>query len=88
MQHGFYTRWLPILLCAHMEQFRLLDLLKAFGYIERVIKSDFFFEKRPCLHHTCAMLNEQPSSIKTMLYVGARLQPDRNQPVHDRHESL
>ena len=27
----------------------------------------FFFEKRPCLHHTCATGNEQPSNIKTMI---------------------
>ena len=26
----------------------------------------FFFGKRPCLHHTCATWNEQPSNIKTM----------------------
>ena len=26
------------------------DLLKAFGYIERVVKFGFFFVKRPCLH--------------------------------------
>ena len=26
----------------------------------------FFFEKRPCLHHTCATCNEQPSNIKAM----------------------
>ena len=25
-------------------------MVKAFGYIERVIKSDFFFGKRPCLN--------------------------------------
>ena len=41
-------------------------LVKAFGYIKRVVKSDLFFGKRPCLHHTCATLNEQPSNIKTM----------------------
>ena len=28
-----------------MEYIRYLDLLKAFGYIERVVKSDFFSEK-------------------------------------------
>ena len=28
----------------------------------------FFFGKRPCLHHTCATLNEQPSNIKTMIF--------------------
>ena len=26
----------------------------------------FLFGKRPCLHHTCATWNEQPSNIKTM----------------------
>ena len=40
--HGFYTRWLLISLCAHMEQIRHFDLLKAVGYIKRVMKSDFF----------------------------------------------
>ena len=27
-------------------------------------KIRFFFEKWPCLHHTCATWNEQPSNIK------------------------
>ena len=44
-------------------------MLKAFGYIERVVKSDFFFGKRPCFHHSCATWNEQPSNIKTMVYI-------------------
>ena len=44
--HGFYIRWLLISLCAHMEEIRHFDLLKAVGYIERVIKSDFFSGKR------------------------------------------
>ena len=43
--HGFYIRWLLISLCAHLESIRHFDLLKAFGYIERVGKSDFFSEK-------------------------------------------
>ena len=43
--HGFHNRRLLISLCAHMEQIRHFDLLKAFGYIERVIKSNFFSEK-------------------------------------------
>ena len=30
--------------------------------------SIFFFEKRPCLHHTCATWNEQPSNINPMLF--------------------
>ena len=42
-------------------------MLKAFGYIERVVKSDFFFGKRPCFHHSCATWNEQTSNIKTMV---------------------
>ena len=42
---GFYIRWLLISRCVHMEESRYLDLLKAFGYIERVVKSDFFFGK-------------------------------------------
>ena len=43
--HGFYTRWLLISLCAHMEIIRHFELLKAFGYIERDIKFDFFRKK-------------------------------------------
>ena len=45
LNHGFYTRWLHISLCAHIEYLRHFDLLKAFGYIERVVKHDFFLEK-------------------------------------------
>ena len=26
----------------------------AFGYIERVVKSGFFFGKRPCFYYSCA----------------------------------
>ena len=44
-RHGFYNRWLLISLCAHMDYIRHFNLLKAFGYNERVIKSDFFSEK-------------------------------------------
>ena len=45
LKHGFYIRWLIILICAHMEYIRNFDLLKALRYIERVVKSDFFSEK-------------------------------------------
>ena len=31
-----------------------LDLLKAFGYIERVVKPDLFFGNRPYFDHSCA----------------------------------
>ena len=34
--------WLLILLCAHMEKIRNFDLMKAFGDIERMVKSEFF----------------------------------------------
>ena len=47
-QYSLYIRWLLISLCAHMEYTRHFDLLKAFGYIERVVKSNVFFRKRPC----------------------------------------
>ena len=51
-----------------MEQNRHFDLLKAFDYIERIVKFDFFSEKkRPCVHHACATWDEQPSSIETMV---------------------
>ena len=40
-------------------------MLKAFGYIERVVKSDFF-RIRPILHHSCATCPELPSYISTM----------------------
>ena len=64
--HGTYIRWLLILLCAHMEYFWHFDLMKVFGYIERVVKSDFFFEKYLLLNQVCATCSEQPSYIKTM----------------------
>ena len=38
-------RWLLILLCAHMEYFSNFDLLKTFGYIESVGKSENKFGK-------------------------------------------
>ena len=41
LHHGFNIKMVTlILLCAHMEEIRNLDLLKAFGYIERVVKSE------------------------------------------------
>ena len=41
--------------------------MKAFGYIERVVKSDFFrSENAFFLHQTCVTCSEQPSHIKTM----------------------
>ena len=46
LDHGFYNRWLLISLCAHMEQIRHFALLKAFGYIEKVVKSDIFFSEK------------------------------------------
>ena len=42
------------------------DLLKAFGYIEKFVKSDFFCLKRPILLHTCATCPESPSRKSTM----------------------
>ena len=42
--HGFYNRWVLTSLCAQMEEIRNFDLLKAYGYIERVVNSDFFAE--------------------------------------------
>ena len=42
------------------------DLLKAFGYIERVVKSEEKNRKRPISHHTCATCSELPSDISTM----------------------
>ena len=44
----------------HMEEIGNFDLLKAFVYIERVVKSDLF-RKRPILLHTCATCSELPS---------------------------
>ena len=42
--HGPPCRWLLFVfsLCAHMELIRHFDFLKAFGYIERVVKYNFF----------------------------------------------
>ena len=41
-----------------------VDLLKAFGYIERIVK--FLCRKRHILHHTCVTCSEPPSNISTM----------------------
>ena len=38
--HDLYIRWLLISVSAHMEYIRHFDLLKAFGNIERTIKSE------------------------------------------------
>ena len=46
------------------------DLLKAFVYIKRVVKSDFFsFRKRPLSHQTCATCSELPTYISTMIII-------------------
>ena len=43
---------------------RNFDLLKAFGSIEKVVKSDFFFlENGFILHHSCATCSELPPYI-------------------------
>ena len=52
--------------CAHIERMRHFDLLKAFGYIDRVVKSDFF-RKRPILLDMCATCFDLPSYISTFL---------------------
>ena len=60
--HGFYIRF----------YIRCFDLLKAFGYIERVLKSEFFSE-RPNLHHiSCATCSALPAYISTMLELSSR----------------
>ena len=41
-------------------------MLKAFGYIDKVVKSDFFSRKIPILLHTCASCSELPSYIGNM----------------------
>ena len=46
---------------------RTYGLNHAFGYIERVVKSDFFSQKRPILLHKCATKSELPSYIRTRL---------------------
>ena len=48
---------------------RNFDLIKAFGYIERVVKSDSFFGKYILSHYACATCSEQSSYIKTMANV-------------------
>ena len=52
-----------IFLCAHMEWIRNFDLLKAFGYIERVVKS----EKTCFTSETCVSCSELPSYVSTMV---------------------
>ena len=47
---------------------RHFDLLKAFGHIERVVKSEKKNRKKTILLHTCATCSEKPSYIKAMVY--------------------
>ena len=51
---------------AHITLRTYFDLLKAFGYIERVVKSDFFSEKTYFKIYV-RIVNEQPSNIRSML---------------------
>ena len=44
------------------------DLLKAFGYFVKVVKSSFFWGKRPISLHMCATCSEIPSYESTMLF--------------------
>ena len=41
-------------------------MLKAFGYIERVVKSEKKNWERSILHHTCATRSKPPPYIRTM----------------------
>ena len=36
---------------------------KAFGYIKRVVKFDFYLRKRPILLHTCTTCSELPKLV-------------------------
>ena len=63
-KHGFSIRWLLISFCAHMEYIRHFDLLKVFGYIERVVKLEKK-SKKTYFVHTCAC-SEPPSYNTTM----------------------
>ena len=54
LQNTVHTYWI-----------RYLDLFRAFGYIERVVKSAFW-EKKHILLHTCAKRYELPSYISNM----------------------
>ena len=56
-----------------MEYIRNLDLLKASGYIDRVVKSDFY-RKNSILLHTRATFSGLPSDISTMV------------PTHPSHQ--
>ena len=47
---------------------RAFDLLKAFCYIERAVKSDFFW-KRPNFRHTCATCSEPSFYISTIVLI-------------------
>ena len=50
------------------------DLLKAFGYIERVVKPTFFLQKRPILLYMCATCPELPSYISTIVFIKTTFQ--------------
>ena len=52
-----------------MEKIRHFDLLKAFGYIDIVLKSDFFSLGKDLFYsYACATCPELPSYISTMIY--------------------
>ena len=56
---------------AHMwSKSGIIYLLKAFGYIERVVKSDFFFRKRSLLLYMCATCSDLPSYIMMPINTG------------------
>ena len=55
-------------------------MVKAFGWMKRVVKSDYFSRKRPFLHHTCATFSELPTYISTMGSAEFRPRRSKNWP--------
>ena len=80
-----------------MKYIRYFDQLNAFGYIERVIKSDFFSRKRLTFLHACAICSVLPSYINNLGYTVdsaeikmmniQKLSPQRPILSHNKHYS-
>ena len=65
-----YT-WFLYYMVAHFNM-HTYEVNQAFGFVKGIWlhrknrQIRFFFVKRPYFHHSCATVNEQPSTLKTM----------------------